>query len=57
MKIEELIEKLSNIAKANPGMEVKVDTNSSWPCPKLANPVLTPATNTETNTEFLLIEW
>lgn len=57
MKIEELIEKLSNIAKANPGMEVKVDTNSSWPCPKLARPVLTPVTNTETNTEFLLIEW
>lgn len=57
MKIEELIEKLSNIAKANPGMEVKVDTNSSWPCPKLARPVLTPVTNTETNNEFLLIEW
>lgn len=57
MKIEKLIEKLNMIAKSNPGMEVKVDTNSSWPATRMVDPVLTPINDTKTNTEFLLISY
>lgn len=57
MKIEKLIKKLNMIAKSNPRIEVKVDTNSSWPAIRMVDPILMFVNDTKTNNKFLLISY
>lgn len=57
MKIEDFIEQLKEFTKTNPGIEIKVDTNSSWTTTKTLDPKVNMVNVEKTKSKFLVIGW